>query len=244
MDFYKRVGIVCNAIPEGRAASYGQIALLCGKPRNARQVGYCLNRGRAGKVPAHRVVNSQGYLTGGRILRAPGHAAHAFGGGGTVERCVHGAVWLEKYAGGSPCAQGAVRAGRDLSRQIQKIHSRSSFRSPSLIQPILRSRFPRMGVRTAGIRKQTRRMPSHIFAPPPMAVNTADGAHQAAGAHAGASGDIFQAEHHGGQGSGDHGDQCGRNPDPGIVHDVSHLEHAGAEPLGKEARPSYFPASS
>ena len=71
MDFYKRVGIVCNAIPEGRAASYGQIALLCGKPRNARQVGYCLNRGRAGKVPAHRVVHSQGYLTGAGSFEHP-----------------------------------------------------------------------------------------------------------------------------------------------------------------------------
>ncbi len=48
MDFYQRVGIVCRAIPAGKVATYGQIALLCGKPRNARQVGYALNRGRAG----------------------------------------------------------------------------------------------------------------------------------------------------------------------------------------------------
>lgn len=53
MDFYQRVGIVCRAIPAGKVATYGQIALLCGKPRNARQVGYALNRGRAGAdVPA------------------------------------------------------------------------------------------------------------------------------------------------------------------------------------------------
>lgn len=64
MDFYRRVGIVCNAIPEGKAATYGQIALLCGKPKNARQVGYALNSEKAGDVPAHRVVNSQGYLSG------------------------------------------------------------------------------------------------------------------------------------------------------------------------------------
>lgn len=61
MDFYQRVGIVCRAIPAGKVATYGQIALLCGKPRNARQVGYALNRGRAGAdVPAFRVVNGQG----------------------------------------------------------------------------------------------------------------------------------------------------------------------------------------
>ena len=64
MDFYKRVGITVRTVPEGRVATYGQIALLCGKPKNARQVGYALNRGLAGEVPAHRVVNSQGYLTG------------------------------------------------------------------------------------------------------------------------------------------------------------------------------------
>ena len=71
VDFYRRVGIVCNSIPEGRVASYGQIAPLCGKPRNARQVGYCLNRGRAGEVPAYRVVNGQGRLTGAAAFEHP-----------------------------------------------------------------------------------------------------------------------------------------------------------------------------
>ena len=64
MDIYKRIGAVCRMIPEGAVASYGQIALLCGKPRNARQVGYALNRGLAGQVPAHRVVNGRGLLSG------------------------------------------------------------------------------------------------------------------------------------------------------------------------------------
>lgn len=65
MDFYKRARRVCLAIPRGSAATYGQIALLCGKPRNARQVGYALNRGRLGEgIPAHRVVNSRGILSG------------------------------------------------------------------------------------------------------------------------------------------------------------------------------------
>lgn len=64
MDFYRRVTIVCQSIPYGKAATYGQIALLCGKPRNSRQVGYALRRDLAGDVPAHRIVNSQGYLSG------------------------------------------------------------------------------------------------------------------------------------------------------------------------------------
>ena len=65
MDFYKRARIVCLAIPYGKVATYGQIALLCGKPKNARQVGYALNRGRLGEgIPAHRVVKARGILSG------------------------------------------------------------------------------------------------------------------------------------------------------------------------------------
>ena len=71
MDFYRRMSLVCNAIPEGKAASYGQIALLCGKPKNARQVGFALNRGLAGEVPAWRIVNGQGYLTGAASFDYP-----------------------------------------------------------------------------------------------------------------------------------------------------------------------------
>lgn len=65
MDFYKRVALICQYIPKGTAVTYGQIALLCGKPRNSRQVGYALGKGLAGeRVPAHRVVNAKGILSG------------------------------------------------------------------------------------------------------------------------------------------------------------------------------------
>ena len=64
MDFYQRARIVCESIPEGRVATYGQIALLCGKPKNARQVGYALNKGRLGEVPAWRILGSSGRLSG------------------------------------------------------------------------------------------------------------------------------------------------------------------------------------
>ena len=73
MDFYKRVALVCRAIPDGKAVSYGQIALLCGKPHNARQVGYALNHRMTEKdIPAYRVVNSQGYLSGAASFEQPG----------------------------------------------------------------------------------------------------------------------------------------------------------------------------
>lgn len=71
MDFYKRMQIVCKEIPQGRVATYGQIALLCGKPKNARQVGTALNRGLAGEVPAHRIVNAKGILSGAAAFELP-----------------------------------------------------------------------------------------------------------------------------------------------------------------------------
>ena len=64
MDFYKRMSIACSYIPYGKVATYGQIALLCGMPRNARQVGYALREELAGEVPAHRIVNAKGILSG------------------------------------------------------------------------------------------------------------------------------------------------------------------------------------
>ena len=72
MNFYQRVQLVCNAIPKGNVATYGQIALLCGKPRNARQVGYALGHDLAGDVPAYRVVNSRGLLSGAAAFETAG----------------------------------------------------------------------------------------------------------------------------------------------------------------------------
>lgn len=72
MDFYRRLGIVLNAVPQGRVITYGQAALLCQKPKNARQVGFALRKDKAGPVPAHRVVNGQGYLSGAGSFDYPG----------------------------------------------------------------------------------------------------------------------------------------------------------------------------
>ena len=60
MTFYEKMRIVCFAIPEGKVATYGQIAMLCGKPRNARQVGFGLRENLADNdIPAFRVVNGK-----------------------------------------------------------------------------------------------------------------------------------------------------------------------------------------
>ncbi len=67
MNFYERMRIVCLAIPAGKVATYGQIAMLCGKPKNSRQVGYGLREDLAGNdIPAFRVVNGRGELSGAR----------------------------------------------------------------------------------------------------------------------------------------------------------------------------------
>lgn len=76
MDFYRRLQIVCSYIPYGAAATYGQLALLCGKPKNSRQVGYALRNGLAGEVPAHRIVNSKGILSGAKSFTAPDTQKH------------------------------------------------------------------------------------------------------------------------------------------------------------------------
>ena len=65
MTFYDKMRIVCLAIPRGKVATYGQIAMLCGKPRNSRQVGYGLRENLAGTdIPAFRIVNGRGELSG------------------------------------------------------------------------------------------------------------------------------------------------------------------------------------
>ena len=73
MTFYEKMRIVCMAIPEGKVATYGQVAMLCGKPKNSRQVGYGLRENLAGNdIPAHRIVNGKGELSGACYFPIPG----------------------------------------------------------------------------------------------------------------------------------------------------------------------------
>ncbi|HEX2921154.1 MAG TPA: MGMT family protein [Bacteroidales bacterium] len=67
-DFFTRVYEVTRLIPYGRVTSYGAIAKYLGSARSARMVGWALNvsHGASGFVPAHRVVNRNGLLTGKR----------------------------------------------------------------------------------------------------------------------------------------------------------------------------------
>lgn len=64
-DFFQNVYDVVRLIPEGRATSYGSIAKYLGAPRSSRMVGWAMNAAHDLKdVPAHRVVNRIGLLTG------------------------------------------------------------------------------------------------------------------------------------------------------------------------------------
>lgn len=64
--FFDDVFDVVRLIPKGRITSYGAIAKYLGAARSSRLVGYAMNaaHGEVPTVPAHRVVNRNGLLTG------------------------------------------------------------------------------------------------------------------------------------------------------------------------------------
>ena len=64
--FFDNVFDVARLIPFGRVTTYGAIAKSIGSPNGARMVGWAMSRSRYEKsyVPAHRVVNRNGMLTG------------------------------------------------------------------------------------------------------------------------------------------------------------------------------------
>ena len=65
LDFFKRVYIVVKNIPFGKVTSYGAIANYLGSPQSSRVVGWAMNNSHSNNdIPAHRVVNRKGMLTG------------------------------------------------------------------------------------------------------------------------------------------------------------------------------------
>jgi methylated-DNA-[protein]-cysteine S-methyltransferase len=64
-DFQKRVWNAMSKIPYGKTASYKDLAVIAGKPKAARAVGGACHRNPIGIVlPCHRVIGSDGSLTG------------------------------------------------------------------------------------------------------------------------------------------------------------------------------------
>jgi len=72
-DFFQNVFEVVRLIPKGRVTSYGAIAKYLGAARSSRMVGWAMNAAHAQKkyVPAHRVVNRNGELTGKHHFATP-----------------------------------------------------------------------------------------------------------------------------------------------------------------------------
>lgn len=64
-NFFERVYEIARQIPEGKITSYGAIAKALGAARSARMVGWAMNASHNhDDIPAHRVVNRKGLLTG------------------------------------------------------------------------------------------------------------------------------------------------------------------------------------
>ncbi len=65
LNFFEKVYCVARKIPFGKVTSYGAIAKYLGSAKSARMVGWAMNKaGFDDTIPAHRVVNSKGLLTG------------------------------------------------------------------------------------------------------------------------------------------------------------------------------------
>ncbi|MCF8231168.1 MAG: MGMT family protein [Bacteroidales bacterium] len=72
-SFFERVYEVVKQIPYGRATSYGAIARYLGTGKSARMVGWAMNasHNQLDNIPAHRVVNRNGMLTGKHHFGGP-----------------------------------------------------------------------------------------------------------------------------------------------------------------------------
>ena len=65
VNFFEKVYEVAKKIPYGRVTNYGAIAKYLGAARSARMVGWAMNASHKNQdIPAHRVVNRKGLLTG------------------------------------------------------------------------------------------------------------------------------------------------------------------------------------
>ena len=71
-SFFDDVKAITKLIPAGRVCSYGEIAKYLGTAKSARMVGWALNSSKPEEqIPAHRVVNRKGLLTGKKHFDGP-----------------------------------------------------------------------------------------------------------------------------------------------------------------------------
>lgn len=72
-DFFQKVYAVVRQVPLGKVSTYGAVAAYLGSKQSARMVGWAMNLSHTQfpPVPAHRIVNSKGLLTGKRHFASP-----------------------------------------------------------------------------------------------------------------------------------------------------------------------------
>ena len=76
-SFFSKVYEVVSSVPEGKVTTYGAIAKYLGSPQSSRMVGWAMNAAHSHPdIPAHRVVNRKGLLTG----------KHHFGGSNVMNQ--------------------------------------------------------------------------------------------------------------------------------------------------------------
>jgi methylated-DNA-protein-cysteine methyltransferase-like protein len=120
LPFPDRVALVVERIPEGFVTTYGRIAAALGSPKAARMVGWALNGQVDGhRIPAHRVVNRVGVLSGAPAFGAPGRMRELL----EAEMFLFSTTspWIWKRACGTPqtmlvwltCSDGAWWQGPD-----------------------------------------------------------------------------------------------------------------------------------
>ena len=70
-DYFEDVYQVVRQVPRGRVTTYGAIARYLSLRAGARMVGWAMNSSHGHNVPAHRVVNSAGILSGKHFFGGP-----------------------------------------------------------------------------------------------------------------------------------------------------------------------------
>ncbi len=94
-NFELQVFALVYQVPEGKVATYGDIAKLAGMPKNSRQVGKVLSRlPTDSKLPWHRIVNSQGKIS---LQGSRGDYQRQQLAAEGILLSVHGTISLKKY---------------------------------------------------------------------------------------------------------------------------------------------------
>ena len=127
-----QVFALVRACPAGRVTTYGWIAKAIGYPRGARMVGMIMNEAARG-VPAQRVINSKGELSGSWAFGDPERMRSLLEGEGIVFTA-EGRVDLKRY-GWDPARDLASDALRQL---LDSASSQSTAASPRLLQQLRR----------------------------------------------------------------------------------------------------------